>query len=494
MSEVPLKREADNRGKITVGTKHQRPRSVNFEELDHVPSIPGCAPVSPDRYDKDTAVEGIKKRYARKVPKVCPTLRGGFTQFVRRWVRTHLPRIREALGFEEWLATTSYNEARKKQLRSVYEQFLMQGKVSEETARRLHKVKAFIKLEAYPEYKHARHINARCDLAKCLFGPVIKSMEREVYKLPEFIKHVPLPERPALIKALKTSGCSYVESDHTAFEAHFTVDIMETIEFEVTRYMLRDLPDLERLLEQTEAGVNKIGLASADIKVLIQGMRCSGDMWTSLFNGLGNLLSFLYGCEVAGCRYVKGYVEGDDGIFAVQGAPPTVATMEKLGFEVKYVHHDDPATASFCGLVLAGDAVVRDPSKFFMAFGWSDRFIGAGEKVKRQLALSKALSALYETPGCPLVAPAARYVYEKTRGVVPRFEDGAYKMVPRDFNPPQVEIASETRELFARLYGISPAAQVQLERALGQGEWDVLTCLPFHVHVRDYEAKYVEST
>jgi len=124
----------------------------------------------------------------------------------------------------------------------------------------------------------------------------------------------------------------------------------------------------------------------------------------------------------------------------------------------------------------------------------SDRFIGAGAKVKRQLALAQALSALYETPGCPLVAVAANYVYEKTRGVSPRFIDGAYKMVPKDFSPPAVVISDESRELFARLYGISPAAQREMEVAITKGDWDGLAFLNVHAHVRDYAAKYVEVT
>lgn len=494
MREVPLKREQANRGEIRVGPKAQRRRSVNFESLDAMPTIETLAPLSPDRYDKDTAVQGIKKRYARVVPETDKKLMAGFRRFVRAWVRRYLPVLDAPMEFEEWLASTSYNEARKEQLRKVYAEYLRSGKLTRKTARKLHRVKAFIKQESYPEYKHARHINARCDLAKCLFGPIVKKMEQEVYKRPEFIKHVPLPDRPALIKAMKRAGCSYVASDHTAFEAHFTLEVMRAVEFEVTSHMLSRLPNLRELLEATEGGVNQIGLSTTDIQVLIQGIRCSGDMWTSLFNGLGNLLSFLYGCEVAGCRFVEGFVEGDDGIFAVQGKPPSAELMKKIGFEVKYEYHDDPSTASFCGLILAGNDIIRDPVKFFMNFGWSDRFVGAGGRVKRQLALAKSLSALYETPGCPLVAVAANYVYEQTRGVEPRFIDGAYKVVPRDYHPPPVVIADETRELFARMYGISPAAQVEFEALLAAGDWSCINHLAVHPHVRDYSAKYVETT
>jgi len=405
------------------------------------------------------------------------------------------------MDFEEWLLTTSYNEERKEQLRKVHDEFMGHGGLPTNRDQRRHllsRVKSFVKSESYPEYKHARLINARCDLAKVYFGPIIKSMEEVVYKLEPFIKHVPLPDRPALLRKLKVAGCRYLESDHTAFEAHFTVQMMHVVEFEVTRWLLLHFDREEEILEETEAGENRCGIASADVRVLLKGFRCSGDMWTSLFNGLGNWLSISFACSKLGSR-MKGFVEGDDGIFSIQGEVPTKEFMAKLGFEVKYVEHDDPATASFCGLILAGDQIIRDPMKFFENFGWSDRFISAGRKVKDQLALAKALSALYETPHCPIVAAAAQYVYRMTKGVEPRFVEGAYRTVPRDFKPPKTDISEETRSLFSQKFGIAPSAQKAIEALLNpadltaKADWTCLTELRFHDHVRDYGERYVEE-
>jgi len=417
-----------------------------------------------------------------------------FRQFVRGWVRENLEPMGSVYDFEDWLGTTSYNEARKDQLRAVHDQWFGHGGLP--TSRKVRRkllscVKSFVKSESYPEYKNCRLINARADIAKVFFGPIIKSMEEVVYKLAPFIKHVPLPERPELLRKLKKAGCRYLESDHTAFEAHFTVEIMRVVEFEVTRWLLRSMPRLEMLLEETESGTNDCYVKSADIRVLLRGFRCSGDMWTSLFNGLGNWLSIAFACHKLGSK-LEGYVEGDDGIFAIQGAVPTKAFMEKLGFEVKYVEHDDPATASFCGMILAGDQIIRDPSKFFMNFGWSDRFLGAGHKVKNQLTLAKALSALYETPNCPIVAAAARFVYDRTKGERPRFVEGAYRTVPSDFHPPPTQISEETRELFSLKFGIAPSAQCLMEERVMSGDWSCLAALPFHPHVRDYGVRYTE--
>lgn len=488
MSEVPLKREGTCRATIKHDGRGPKGRSINFADLPDVPEVPGIAPLSPDRYDVETAIEGVKKRYARQVPRMARRHLRPFKRFVNRWVRSNFAPIHTVMDFDEWLASTSYNEHRKQQLRDVYERWV-RGTVS---SRDLHKIKAFLKLESYPEYKHARHINARCDLAKVVFGPACKSMEQVVYAHPAFIKHVPLPERPALLRALKQAGCRYLESDHTAFEAHFTLEVMEVIEFTVVEYLMERHPDLVRLFSETEAGKNNISL-DIGLRILMQYCRCSGDMWTSLMNGLANLLSLLFALSLTGATWVGGYVEGDDGIFAIHGTLPTSALMEELGFEVKYVEHDDPATASFCGLILAGESIIRDPMKFFQNFGWSDRFIAGSRRVKRGLALAKALSALYETPNCPLVSAAARYVYEQTKGVEPRWDGRAYKQVPRDFRPPSTCIEAETRELFSLKYGVSPIQQQGAEERIAKGDFAVLTeVLHVHPHVLDYSAKYVE--
>lgn len=492
---MPLKSADTCRAKITDKGKQPRARSINFVDLPDVPNIPGLAPVSPDRYDKDTAIAGIKHRYARNVPVMDPKLNRRFKRFVARWVRSAYQPLSYIMSFDEWLASTSYNEHRKQQLREVYDRIVRGELHYPETRceRNLFRaVKAFIKLEAYPCYKNARHINARCDIAKVVFGPICKSMETVVYENPCFIKHVPLPLRPALLRSLKQTGCRYLESDHTAFEAHMSKDVMEVIEVTVIDHLLSKFPNLTELFAKVEMGENHISL-DIGIKVVMQYCRCSGDMWTSLCNGLVNLLSFLFACDFIGSRFCGGYVEGDDGIFAVQGALPSSKLMERLGFEVKYVEHDDPATASFCGLILAGDDIIRDPVKFFQSFGWSDRFIGGNAATKRQLALAKALSALYETPNCPLVSAAARHVYNKTRGVTPRFDGTSYKQVPRDFNPPNTRISPQTRELFAVKFGVSPTTQVSWEAQIEKGDFSVLSDLPnVHPDVRDYATRYVE--
>jgi len=448
--------------------------------------------VSPDRYDQDTTVQGANKRYAREVPPLDPTLKPGFRDYVRAYVRKWFKPLGDVMSFEEWLDSESYSSSRKEQIRRAHDKWMARGGIP--TQKELSRVKAHIKLESYPQYKHARHINARCDLAKALFGPIIKSMERVVYGVDHhFIKHVPLPDRPALLRGLKFSGAKYIATDHTAFEAHFTVELQEIVEFELINWMLSRIPHIAKVVRDTESGENRIVMTSTGFYISIAGIRCSGDMWTSLFNGFGNLMSIGYACELKHSTF-DGYVEGDDGIFAVMGEVPTPADMTRLGFEVKIEEHSDPATASFCGMILAGDQIIRDPRSFFQKFGWTDRAIWAGRKLKRRLALAKALSALYETPHNPLTAVAARYVYERTRGVEPLWDTSRYRQVPKDFHPPPTQTTDETRQLFQKLYGVSPETQRLMEKQIATGDWTCLSNLNYHPDVAHYVARFVDVT
>lgn len=493
------------RGKVQLreGPAVRRKRSRNFINLPDVPEIPGVAPLSADRYDQDTTVQGAYKRYARDVPPLNPERKERFRQYVRGYLRETFTPLREIMDYHEWLESESYPKSRREQITREWLQWSgragpLPGPVGSESyelyKRLLSRVKAFGKLEPYPEYKHVRHINARCDLAKGAFGPLVKSMEREVYsKDHHFIKHVSMPDRPALIRALKQAGCQYVATDHTAFEAHFTVELMEIVEFELVVYLLGQVPAVARLLCEVEGGMNDIQMRGNGYRMLIDGIRCSGDMWTSLFNGFGNLMSFGFACQELGSKF-DGYVEGDDGIFAVSGEVPSPELMKDLGFEVKMEVHSNPEEASFCGLILAGDQIIRDPIKFLQKFGWTSSYLDAGPKMMRKLALAKSLSALYETPDCPIVSAAARFVYDRTKGVKPVWESGRYRTVPRDFRPPKTEVSTQTRVLFAKLYKVSPEAQVAIEEKIAAGDWECCVGLGFHRDVFHYTSRYVELT
>jgi hypothetical protein len=88
----------------------------------------------------------------------------------------------------------------------------------------------FVKDEGYDSFKHARGINSRTDEFKVRVGPIFKLIEKEVFKLPCFIKKVPLDRRAEYILDMMGETGPFLVSDYTAFESLFTRDIMSRVE------------------------------------------------------------------------------------------------------------------------------------------------------------------------------------------------------------------------------------------------------------------------
>jgi len=403
------------------------------------------------------------------------------------------------MDFEEWLEGTTYNEERKEELRRAHTS-LRGGRPN---SKDLHHADAHVKTESYPKYTHCRLINARNDRVKAWFGPMCKSIEHEVYKLFPFIKHVPAGERPRLIATLRRACRRYFLTDYTAFESHFTDLIMDCVECEVYRYCLTDYPDVELVCSML-TGFNVLRTRSG-ISCRVKARRLSGDMCTSLGNGLTNLLLTLFLVDLHGGS-VDGFVEGDDGIFSstVELAPSMYAD---LGFTIKIVEVEDPCTSvpvvrtgsrfgeslgAFCGIVSDGSDALRDPRDFLTKFGWTSSFVNARQHIMDQLARAKALSALAETPQCPIVGAIARRVELDTRGVAPRFVSDGYHAEPPQEGIDEFAPTMASRDLVSVLYGITVEQQLKAEELIRLGDFNISSLVEPIPDVAHYYARYVE--
>lgn len=480
----------------------KRKRMAVFRRLPYG-YVDAYGPLCLDPDDPETQICGIKKRLGAVVGTV------GLSGAVRIMLCTNLgkfvkdviervPPLEKVMSCEEWLASTSYNEQRKDELRREYEKLERLGGPNAPISKYLGSVSPFIKRECYPEKKHARWINAPTDLFKCLSGPAFKSMEEVIYDVDlfgkghsNFIKHVPVPERPGVISKLKVYN-NFVGTDYTAFESHISDVVMTEIECAVYKHLLKKYPILAENICQTLMG-QRTGRTRAGVSFKCTARRMSGDCCTSLGNGLTNLFLWAYLCQ--GKYDWDGYVEGDDGIFGVQGdLHPTAEDFKKIGFNIKMVTSPDPADLSFCGLVLVGKDVIREPRKFLQSFGWTGSFIYSKEEVMFSLLHAKALSALFETPNCPIVASIARKALDISCNYKPLFvSDGYHELVePRSL--PQTNISLQVRMKFAELYGLSPEVQVEVERRIASGEdlAFLATILPPPPDVFDYTRRYIE--
>lgn len=381
-----------------------------------------------DVRDQYSQVRGALRRILIKTPRIDPRMMARFRSFVRMWLRTEGRRHglvpltdMNMMSFDEWLDSLencpNWRKTELKAAKTRVEQGMAWRKVA--------LVKCFGKVEALEGAKENRIIDARVDEAKVMFGPFVKSIERQVYEfIPEFVKHIPICQYPQHISDVCTphAGEKVVATDYTSFEGHFAPELIRVCEGALYRYMAgRKWSELARLFVSMLSGENHCQSPLMTFKV--SGCRMSGDMCTSLGNGFTNLMIMKFLVRENGGQ-VRGFVEGDDGLFAVRGPVPTKAQYQALGFNVKMDVVDEPQHASFCGQVYANETkeVLVDPLYVLLTVGWtsSDQKHGS-DKAMKGLLRAKAISLAYQSPRCPVVSVLSKKLLELTAGVKPIF-------------------------------------------------------------------------
>lgn len=429
-----------------------------------------------------------------------------FTElFVKQLIADGLltvPAVGDFISFDEWLATTDYSLGRKEEIREAFT-----GECQDTKVFKRYVVDTHVKDEFYEEAKPLRLINARHDYAKAVLGPIIKIIEKCVCKLKWFIKYVPVSQRPAVLQdILETPGMQYACTDYTSFEAQFVPQIMRALERPLYKRMSENHPEQDgfmRIFDNVLTGVNHLNVCKM-FKATVPGVRMSGEMDTSLANGWCNLVLFMYVLWDKGVRLqdlvsIKGFVEGDDGLFALPtNLLPREADYIVLGFKIKIIVVDNLNLASFCGNIFSpGDnIVVTDPIKMLSKLGWCSRkYMHAGASVQMALLRAKALSIVHQFNGCPILSIAGRRLVELTASVKFRkdFLQNAFNEYERQWItedlPVQKFPGQGTRYIVEELYGITISEQIEIEsrlRTMELGSFDLGIASPWEEHFERY--------
>lgn len=437
-----------------------RDRTRNFICLSNEYYVHGLAPISMDFNDHETMFNSYSKRVCR--PLSAPKL-GKLQQlkvFVKKWLKDNLTIPNRYLNLEEWLASTNYNENRKDQLRTAASLNLPNGEPSLNSR---HRVESHAKHESYPTYKNARSINARPDSFKAWFGPLCKTMEKIVYATPYFVKHLTPDERKLRIRELELLNYKHVmATDFTAFESHFTPEIMDVLEFQLYDYLL--LPTDAKLLRDVIGGKNRMKMRTGFSATCV-GRRMSGEMSTSLGNGFSNLMLALFLAHEKKCNF-DGLVEGDDGLFVCDQLF-TKQDYADLGFTIKIETPPNVHEAQFCGLLLSDDYhTLKDPKRVLQKFAWCDKYQDSKRSVHLGLLRAKAISLAYEAGQCPILAAIAETILLDTDGIKPLFIEDAYHQ-----KVPLTQVLTPTmndRVCFERHFGITVEVQLLVEDLVRQ--------------------------
>lgn len=443
-----------------------------------------------DDNDPESLEDGYNKRMGAVLPPVLPFIRKGFLRGLKRHVKKMIRkfgfkpiRVDKIWDMEEYLSHTNYPEWRKEELRKYKDEitYLLERNEHGELIHFI--IKLFMKDEHYVDYKYPRGIYAREDAAKLTFGPWFKMMEDIVYSRKEFIKHVPVKNRPNFImRKLYREGARYVATDYSSYEAHFAAVLMESCEFVLYKFLLSEVSggmEVYEVMREVLQGKNKI--VNKFIRGVVKARRMSGEMNTSLGNGWSNLMFMTYISKLNGCKILGGVVEGDDGLFSFSGKCPTTEDFTKYGFSIKLEVYTDLAKAGFCGQLFDVQdlQVVTDPRKVTALFGWtSGKYFKSRRGKLLTLLRCKALSMAHQYPGCPIIGALAQYGLRMTRSYdvrqfIARRRDLSlyeYERLMEAVNDKDaliyVEPGEGTRLLFEELYDISVEEQIEIENYL----------------------------
>lgn len=478
---------------ILNGTKQlynpEKPMMINLGPvlMDSVPPIPNIS-------NPLNAAIGVAKRIAYDTPKPCNIKLRKLKRFVYKWCKRNLIPLSPGTdcSFNTWIESTNYSRRRKNELTEVWNQIKDIDPMTLLQDKKVTRLKCFVKHEWYVQYKHARGIFSRSDEFKCLVGPIFKQIEKQVFALPYFIKKIPVTERPSLMKETFESYKWFAAADFTSFEAHFTKDVFEAIEFVLYDYMTQYLECrdwFKYMLRHVIAGLNICLFKYFTLQ--IEATRQSGEMCTSLGNGFSNLMIIMFISYTKNKYIPKCFVEGDDSLVAYKERNdiPSVKDYEELGFTIKIETSEHYNKMSFCGNIFDVDdlVVVTDPVYVMSTFGWGDmKYHGCGSKMKKVLLRAKCLSLKFQYAGCPIITELADYGLRMTRGTNIRqsYIDSldvyqkqklidALKIDPHQ----KIEIPFKTRLLVEEIYGISINAQLDIEKSLSlKNDFEPIYC------------------
>jgi len=388
---------------------------------------------------------------------------------------------------EVWLSKAPYPEARKRELKKLYDYCLQEGFTffdSRGFPSRAAYCKCFLKNEGYPTYKFARGIFSRTDFFKVYCAPYFKAIEDVLFRRKEFIKKIPVAQRAAYIDSnylyntsLKDEFALHtLNTDYSSFECSFSKDMIESCEEVFYRYMLQDVPDSAHVLDvimKVLKGTNVLKFRSIVAKV--QARRMSGEMNTSLGNGFTNLMVYLYLCELKSCENRFVLIEGDDLLAQYYGPLFTVADYEQFGLIVKTVYVNGPNEASFCGQLYDRDShiLIADPIKVILNFSWTEiSQLGCRDRKLRTFLRAKALSYAYQYYQCPIIYPLAQTFLRLTcDSKVGKIQDGwrnyLVKCAQRSgFDFLKRDIPDSARMFMFKQFHITVADQIAFEQYL----------------------------
>jgi len=218
-------------------------------------------------------------------------------------------------------------------------------------------ISAFVKNERYyEEGKSPRMIMGRNPKFNLYYAQIIEPIERAFFKLPQVANACDYAACGE--KFSKLVGEWFIENDMSKYEASQRKLVLD---MEYMVYSLVMPEHLEFLRELFAIKLHKNGKTNSGVKFTFEYCRGSGDMDTSLGNGILNYISTQYfliknfcpHCQFDNCKYVNCktfsfVLKGDDSYMSVPRFCTFLNYYESFGFDAKLILRKSPHEVEFC--------------------------------------------------------------------------------------------------------------------------------------------------
>lgn len=453
--------------------------------------LEGLAPPIPDANDSVLIAVGACKRLGTPLP--VPTLRHfkrRFRLYARVFIRTYIKPLGcvPILSLYEWMEGSSYTEKEKK---AIIDAAMEEGMVVGPMDRENFEVASFMKKETFLEPKFPRMINPRSVLMKFRFNLFIAMIEKHIKHFGMLAKgcdHDWLRTRILNMNKFLGVVCT---TDFTSFERHVSAWIAKTVEVAAFKhffsasgqhFLFEDfLRDYERAVCSSQKCTGKY------VGYNVRNCRMSGEGSTSIGNGLTNCIMMGFAMSLCGYDYrriaastgndavdeMAVLFEGDDGRMVLPerlAGMLTDALFTSIGMNVKIQKTADPDTADFLKRHICSTSgqMFADAQEVLIKAGWTHSdFIHSGQAKCLGLLKAKAQCTLSEMPNSPILAEWAKAVLRLTNGVKAITETFSgkqnWKKLFSSSTEPLTGVAFSTRMAYARTFGVSVDAQLEVE-------------------------------
>lgn len=527
----------EKRVKFEIRTLDRAPRSIAQRALgieDENLAMP-----FPDVEDAKSQIFGVLKRLAVKLPHVCLNVHKRMLLFIPRFFGLFFRPLTDDQIMDPmvWIETRPYTMARKQEHKDAW----LAGEPENPCDTFM-----WVKKEPYDGYKHLRFICPMKDWTKMFMGPIATELDKQVFRLPCFIKKIPAANRVEYLEQLLDRQFSLIsEADVTSMEAHmrkrrakwlltlvelFTKDLQKGEKY---RYMLKKIVGygkrtrseaknfVVKRLKRLCSGMNETSVFNSLLSVMLHYFILEDKFGVDLQKICDNLNDqrieeLMYETNIGPARLGS---EGDDKIAAEEpGQQMTEQIYLEYGMACVPRHRQNIWGSDFCTMVFTQDHImVTDVLYTYVTFGYGGiSYLNVSNQRIDELIRARAMSLFHQYENCPVLHELARYAiritdhidmtrfFKKRNWGISQYEydqmNEAYlyfqkRLEEKPFT--EVQCPINTRLMVETLYNVTVDMQLEAESKLAKmDEKQQLNLFPHYLYPDSwlhYSAHYVRD-